>query len=270
MKKIRNIFLNFKRYWFLMTQLISRDFKVKYKRSVLGVIWSLLYPILMMAVMAVVFSQMFKFKVDGVNYLVYLMTGIIMFNYFNEASSNAMTAVVDNFSLINKVYIPKYIFPIAKCLFIGINFLLTLIPWLGVIALSYFGLGDVTCHFNVYFLILPYIFICMFLFTAGVGLFLAATSVFLRDIFYIYGIVIMIWNYLTPVFYSISIIPEKYQPIFKLNPLYQLLAAAREIVLYGRAPSTINMIAITGYALIAVIVGSAVFKKNQDKFVYYI
>ena len=80
----------------------------------------------------------------------------------------------------------------------------------------------------------------------------------------------MIWNYLTPVFYSISIIPGKYQPIFKLTPLYQLLAAAREIVLYGRAPSTINMIAITGYALIAVIVGSVVFKKNQDKFVYYI
>ena len=103
---LKNILSNFKRYSFLMTQLISRDFKVKYKRSVLGVLWSLLYPILMLAVMAVVFSQMFKFKVEGVNYLVYLMTGIIMFNYFSEASNNAMTSVVSNFSLINKVYIP--------------------------------------------------------------------------------------------------------------------------------------------------------------------
>ena len=113
MTNIKNIFNNFKRYQFLMTQLISRDFKVKYKRSVLGVLWSLLYPILMMSVMALVFSQMFRFKVEGINYLVYLMTGIIMFNYFSEASNNAMTSVVGNFGLLNKVYIPKYIFPLT-------------------------------------------------------------------------------------------------------------------------------------------------------------
>ena len=105
---IKKILINFKKYSFLMQQLIIRDFKVKYKRSVLGVVWSLLYPVLMMAVMAVVFSQMFKFKTEGTNYIVYLMTGIIMFNYFNEASTNAMTSVVDNFGLINKIYIPKY------------------------------------------------------------------------------------------------------------------------------------------------------------------
>ena len=139
MTKTKAIFSNFKRYWFLMTQLISRDFKVKYKRSVLGILWSLLNPILTMAVMAVVFSQMFRFKVEGVNYIVYLMTGIIMFNYFSQASNMAMTSVVENFPLINKVYIPKYIFPIAKCFFIGIAFLLTLIPWLIIIALSYLG-----------------------------------------------------------------------------------------------------------------------------------
>ena len=106
MSKIKAIFSNFKRYWFLMTQLISRDFKVKYKRSVLGILWSLLNPILTMTDMAIVFSQMFRFKVEGVNYIVYLMTGIIMFNYFSQASSMAMTSVVDNFMLINKVYIP--------------------------------------------------------------------------------------------------------------------------------------------------------------------
>lgn len=269
-KKMNNIIINFKHYWFLMTQLISRDFKVKYKRSVLGVVWSLLYPILMMAVMAVVFSQMFRVRVEGANFLVYLMTGIIMFNYFNEASSNAMTSVVDNFSLINKVYIPKYIFPIAKCLFVGINFLLTLIPWLGMIGLSYFGLGQYTCHFNIYFLLLPYVFLCMFLFTVGVGLFLSCVSVFLRDVFYIYGIVIMIWNYVTPVFYDISIIPAKIQMLFKINPLYQFLNSARQIVLYGKCPSAIGLISITCYAILALLIGGIVFKKNQDKFVYYI
>ena len=115
----------------------------------------------MMTVMAIVFSQMFRFKVEGINYLVYLMTGIIMFSYFNEASSNAMVSVVSNFSLINKVYIPKYIFPVSKCLFIGINFLLTLIPWFIIILLTYFGLGEYTCHINVWYILLPYIFLCL-------------------------------------------------------------------------------------------------------------
>lgn len=270
MKSLENIIANFKHYWFLMTQLISRDFKVKYKRSVLGVLWSLLYPILMLTVMTIVFSQMFKFKVAGVNYIVYLMTGIIMWNYFSEASNQAMTSVVMNFSLINKVYIPKYIFPIAKCLFVGINFVLTLIPWLAIIALSYFGLGGYTCHFNIFYLILPYIFLCMFIFTVGMSLFLSCVSVFLRDVFYIYGIVLTMWNYLTPVFYSIEIIPMKLQVLFKLNPLYQFLTAAREIVLFGRCPSFGTLCLIGAISLGTLAVGTLIFKKNQDKFIYYV
>jgi len=267
---IKNIFANFKRYSFLMKQLISRDFKVKYKRSVLGVLWSILQPILMMTVMAVVFSQMFKFKVEGINYLVYLMTGIIMFNYFSEASNCAMTSVVGNFTLINKVYIPKYIFPLSKCLFVGINFLLTLIPWLILIGLTYFGLGDYTCHFNVWFMILPYIFLCMFMFTVGIGLLLSCVSVFLRDMFYIYGIILTIWNYLTPVFYSIEILPENLQGLFKLNPLYVFITGVRSIVLTGARPSITQMAVMFAYGLGMLLIGIYVFKKKQDKFIYYV
>ncbi len=270
MSVIKNMWKNFKKYQFLMSQLISRDFKVKYKRSVLGIVWSLLYPILMLMVMATVFSQMFKFKVDGVNYIVYLMTGIIMFNYFSEASNSAMTSVVDNFLLINKVYIPKYIFPLAKCIFVGINFLLTLIPWLGIILLSYIGLGDYVCHINFYYLLIPYILLCFFLFTAGVGLILSCVSVFLRDVFYIYGIVLTIWNYVTPIFYSIEIIPDYLQPIFKMNPLYQYITAVREIVLYGRAPSLSMMLAVTIIGIGTLVIGTAIFRKKQDKYIYYI
>ena len=119
---LKNIASNFNRYQFLMKQLISRDFKVKYKRSVLGILWSLLYPILMMLVMAVVFSKMFRFSVPGVNYFVYFEVGFIMFNYFSEATNNGMTSVVFNFNLLTKVYIPKYIFPLSKCLFCGFYF----------------------------------------------------------------------------------------------------------------------------------------------------
>ena len=270
MKTIRNILNNFKQYWFLITQIISRDFKRKYKRSVLGVVWSLLYPVLMMAVMTVVFSHMFRFGTEGTNYLVYLMTGIIIWNYFSEATTGAMTSVVDNFSLINKVYIPKYVFPLSKCLFVGINFLLTLIPWFGVIVLTKFGLGTYPASINIYYLLIPFIFAFFFLFTLGIGLMLSCVSVFLRDVFSIYGIVLIMWNYLTPVFYSIEIIPASIQTIFKLNPLYHFLTSARQIVLYGSAPSIKTLLLLAGMAFGMLAVGSIVFKKNQDKFIYYV
>lgn len=270
MTAIKNIMANFKKYKFLMGQLILRDFKIKYKRSVLGVVWSLLYPILMMAVMALVFSNMFRFQVEGTSYLVYLLTGIIMFQYFSEASNLAMTSVVFNFPLINKIYIPKYIFPLAKCLFVGINFVLSLIPWFLIIVLTQFGLGNYPASINLYYFILPLIFLCLLLFTVGMGFFLSCVSVFLRDVFYIYGIVLTIWQYFTPIFYSIEIIPAKLQFLFEFNPLYQYLTATRSIVLYGQCPSALNLILCVAYAFIAMLVGCIVFKKNQDKFIYYI
>lgn len=270
MKSINNMIANFKKYWFLITQIISRDFKRKYKRSVLGVVWSLLYPILMMSVMAVVFSHMFRFGTEGTNYLVYLMTGIIMWNYFSEASNSAMTSVVDNFTLINKVYIPKYVFPLAKCLFVGINFLLTLIPWLAIIILTLFGLGKYPASINIYYLLIPYIFFFFFLFTIGIGLVLSCVSVFLRDVFYIYGIILTIWNYYTPVFYNLSILPEGLQQIFKFNPLYQFINSVREIVLFGHCPSPLTLLILALLGIGSLGFGVIVFKKNQDKFIYYI
>jgi ABC-2 type transport system permease protein len=268
MGTLKNTFCNIKKYSFLMKQLIIRDFKVKYKRSVLGVLWSVLYPVLMMAVMALVFSQMFKFNVPGVNYLVYLMTGLVMFNYFSEATNNAMTSVVYNFALINKVYIPKYIFPISKVLFVGINFLLTLIPLLFIILFT--GSGDTKCYINIWYLLLPYIFICFVMFTAGIGLLISTISVFLRDMFYIYGIIMTIWNYVTPVFWNISMLDGRsYQSLFKLNPLYIFINSAREIILFGKCPDgmTILSMFLIGFGML--IFGSLVFKKKQDKFIYY-
>ena len=259
----KNIFLNFKKYSFLLGQLVSRDFKVKYKRSVLGIVWSLLYPLLNMAVMALVFSKMFKFSTPGVNYLVYVLSGLVMFNYFSEASNLAMSSVVANFSLINKIYIPKYIFPLSKCLFVGINFLLTLIPLYLVIFLTGTGI-------NIYHLILPFAFICLFAFTLGFGLILSTVSVFLRDMFYIYGIITTLWTYLTPIMYDISMISEKLQMFFKLNPLYQYISFIRQIILYHQMPSASSFIACGASAIIVLIIGLFVFKKNQDKFIYYV
>lgn len=264
MQVVNNIKYVWKKYSFLLKQLVSRDFKVKYKRSVLGVFWSLLYPVLTMAVMALVFTNVFKFTTPGVNYLAYLMSGLVMFNYFSEASNLAMSSVVANFSLINKVYMPKYIFPVSKCVFVGINFLLSLIP-LYVILLAT-GTGV-----NVYHLLLPYAYVCLFFFTLGFSLILSSVAVFLRDMFYIYGVVISLWTYLTPIMYDIAIIDKPWLLfVFKFNPLYWIVYFVRWIMLYGQIPGINVWIYCAVVAIVTMIVGIFVFKKTQDKFIYYV
>ena len=260
---MNNLIYNFRKYKFLMSQLVIRDFKVKYKRSVLGVLWSLLYPVLTMAVMALVFTNVFKFSTPGVNYLVYLMSGLVLFNYFSEASNLAMSSVVANFSLINKVYMPKYIFPLTKCLFVGINFLLTLIPLYAIIFLTGTGV-------NWYHLLLPYVFVCLFLFTVGMGFVLSTISVFMRDMFYIYGVIITLWTYLTPIMYDVAIIPEKFQIFMKLNPMYWFLDFARQIILYNQCPGLHNFIYCAIFGVGFLLLGIWIFRKNQDKFIYYV
>jgi len=268
MKAIKNIFYNFKKYSFLMSQLVIRDFKVKYKRSFLGILWSLLYPLLVMAVMAVVFSQMFRFNVPGVNYLVYLLTGVIMFQFINEGSTNAMNSIIGNGSLIRKVYIPKYIFPLTKVLFTGVNFLLTLIPLVIIVLVT--GEGETNTTLNMYYLVLPFIFICMFLFVFGIGLILATLSVFLRDVIYIYGVVVTMWQFLTPIFYDVSMLPQTLQFLMNFNPSYVFITSAREIILFGQVPSLQLMLSSAAFGIGFLILGSMVFKLNQNKFIYYV
>lgn len=252
-----------KKYSFLLEQLVSRDFKVKYKRSFLGILWSLLYPVLTMGVMAIVFSNVFKFSTPGVNYLVYLMSGLVIFNYFSEASNLAMSSVVGNFSLLNKVYMPKYIFPLSKCIFVGINFLLTLIPLYLIIFLTGTGI-------NWWHLLLPYAFVCLFLFTCGMGFILATISVFMRDMFYIYGVLLTLWTYLTPIMYDINTLDPAFAFILKFNPLYQFINFSRTIILYGQCPAFGQFAGCAVSAIVVFFVGAFIFKKNQDKFIYYV
>lgn len=260
---IKNMWVNFKKYTFLLKQLISRDFKVKYKRSVLGVFWSLLYPVLMTLVMSIVFSNVFKFSTPGVSYIAYLISGLTLFNYYSEASNLAMSSVVANFSLINKVYIPKYIFPVSKVLFVGINFLLTLIPL--YVVLIFTGTGLCWQH-----ILLPYVYLCLLMFTLGMGFILSTIAVFLRDLFYIYGIVITIWTYLTPIMYDIKIIDNPILVfIMKLNPMYQYINFTRSIMLYHWTPTLGQFLGCGISALVVLVIGLLVFRSKQDKFIYY-
>ena len=266
---IKRVLINFKKYSFLLKELIKRDFKIKYKRSVLGVLWSILYPLLMMSVMAIIFSNMFKFKVDNVNFSVYLMCGLVLWNYFCEATNSSLTAIVGNFSLLNKVYIPKYIFPIAKCLFAGINFLFTLIPLFLIILIA--KTPDGAHHvINLSYLLIPVVFLEMLMFTIGISYILSTVTVFLRDVIYIWGIVLTILNYFTPIFYSITILPTNLQNIFKFNPIYLYINSLREIVLFHTPPTPTYILTGLLVGFCTMIIGMLMFRKKQDKFIYYI
>ncbi|MEG1821082.1 MAG: ABC transporter permease, partial [Malacoplasma sp.] len=146
---------------------------------------------------------------------------------------------------------------------VGINFLLTLIPLYLVIFATGTGV-------NWYHLLLPFAFVCLFLFTVGIGFILATVSVFMRDMFYIYGILLTVWTYLTPIMYDITMIDPTLQILLKCNPLYQFINFARTIILYNQCPTIGQFIMSGGTALIVLFIGLYVFKKKQDKFIYYI
>lgn len=250
-----------KKYDFLIKQLVQRDFKIRYKRSVLGVFWSFLNPLLTMLVQYIVFSQLFKSDID--NFPVYLLSGLVVFSFFNEGVSVALSSIVGNASLITKVYIPKYIYPVTRVLSSGINLVMSLIP-LVIVAIV---MGE---RITRAYLMMPYILLCVVIFTIGLGMILAAAMTFFRDIQFLWGIVSMIWMYLTPVFYPISILPEGVRRVIMNNPMYLFISAVRSIVMEGTAPRPFLFCQCTLVALVMLGVGCFVFKKTQDKFVFYI
>lgn len=245
----------------MIRQLVQRDFKVRYKRSVLGVFWSFLNPLLMMTVQYIVFSQLFRSNID--NYPVYLLSGLVVFNFFNEGVGQALGAIVGNARLITKVYIPKYIYPVTRVLSSGINLVMSLIPM--VIAALITGERITRAY-----LMLPYILLCVMAFTIGLGMVLAAAMTFFRDVQFLWGIVSMLWMYLTPLFYPVSIIPEGFRRVIQSNPMYFFVSAVRCIVMDGATPRPAVFCQCTLVALAMLGVGCLVFKKTQDKFVFYI
>lgn len=249
------------KYSFLIRQLVARDFKVRYKRSVLGVFWSFLNPLLMMCVQYIVFSQLFRSDIE--NYPVYLLSGLVVFNFFSEGVSQALGSIVGNASLITKVYIPKYIYPVTRVLSSGINLMMSLIPLIIAAVLT----GE--CMTKAY-LMLPYILACVMIFTAGLGMVLAAGMAFFRDVQFLWGIVSMLWMYLTPLFYPVSIVPEDFRRVIMHNPLYVFVTAVRDIVMEGAVPRPAVFCQCTLTALIMLAAGSVVFKKTQDRFIFYI
>lgn len=248
----------FQRYKFLIKQLVLRDFKTKYKRSVLGILWSFLNPLLTMTVQYIVFSTIFRSDIP--NFALYLLTGIVCFNFFSEASSMALMSIVGNAPLITKVYVPKYIYPLSRVLSSSINLLFSLIPLLAVMLITGAPLRPAL-------LLLPFGLICLFLFSLGIGLLLSTAMVFFRDTQFLWGVVSMLWMYLSPIIYPESIIPVKFLTLYKCNPLYHIIRFIRIILMDGLSPEPKAYGLCIIASAVPLIIGAVVFKKNQDKFV---
>ena len=249
------------RYAFLVKQLVSRDFKTKYKRSALGMAWSFLNPLLTMGVQYVVFSTLFKSDIPY--YPVYLLSGIVFMNFFSEAVSMGMTSITGNASLIKKVYMPKYIYPVSRVISSMVNFAISLIPLLLVMLLT--GLRP---HPSL--LLLVFDMLCLLGFVTGMGLLLTTAMTFFQDTQFLWGVVSLMWMYLTPVFYPESIIPAKFLVFYHMNPMYQYITFARICIIDGVSPAPTAYLWCILSSVVVLALGVYVFKKNQDKFVLYL
>lgn len=257
-KSIKDVY----HYKDLLGQLVLRDLKLKYRRSVLGYLWSVLNPLMIMMVMVVVFSNIFNRSIE--NYPVYLLTGQVMFNFMNQSTHQALLSITGNGSLMKKTYVPKYIFTLSKVT----SGLLDYVFSIGALIVVMLFTGT---KFTPYFLTFPLIAIQLYIFNLGLGLFLSQAAVFFRDIQYIYSVITTAWLYLTPIFYPIESLSSDLQRYIKLfNPMYYYIQEFRMIVLYGSFPPTDLFVGGVLCSIVMLLIGSVFFIKNQNKFILYI
>lgn len=250
------------KYQDLLKQLVVKDLKLKYRRSFLGYVWSILNPLAIMLVMVIVFSNMFRWDIE--NYPVYLIIGQTLNNYMNTATTHSIYSILDNGALLKKVYVPKYIFTLAKVTSGLVDFLFSLGAMILVMLIT-------RVPFSWYMLLIPLVAVQLYVFCLGLGLFLAQASVFFRDVQYIYNVVLAAWGYLTPIFYPVSMLPDTLRFwITHLNPMYFYLQQFRDLVLGRTLPEPGLVISGCVAAIFAMILGSWSFKKSQSKFILYI
>ena len=262
-KKLLHFFpnQNLLKYVPLAEELVKRDLKVKYRRSVLGYFWSLLNPLMMMCVMTFVFSTIFRSTIE--NFPLFLICGQTLWNFFNESTSTAMYSIVANGSLIRKVYIPKYIFPLSRVLSCFVTMSFSLIAIVIVMLFT-----RATFYWTVLLFWIP--LLMLFLFCCGMGLILSALSTYFNDITHLYSVFTLAWMYATPIFYDASILPEVVRKTISWNPMYQIITFFRSLVLYGQIPSWDVWAICVAYSAGMLAIGLAVFKKLQRDFILYI
>lgn len=251
----------FRRFMPLLRELVVRDIKVRYRHSALGLVWTVLNPLLMMVVITIVFSTLFKQNIP--NFPIYYLSGSLIFAFNSESTTTALNSIISNASLIKKVYIPKYLFPLSNVLSGLVNLGFSLIAMVIVMLVT-------GAPFHATLLLLPIPIFYTFLFSVGLGILLSAVTVFFRDIAHFYSVFILAWTYFTPIFYPVEILPDAAMQLMRLNPMYHLVTYMRSLVLYGVFPSLKENLLCLCLGLLMLALGLFVFYKKQDKFVLYV
>jgi len=250
-----------RKHRFLFEELVKRDFKAKYKRTVLGMAWSVLSPLLMLLVMRLVFTRFFGRGME--HYTTYLFCGNLMFSYFNESTGQGMTSLMGNAGIFTKVNVPKYLFLFSKNVQTLINFGLTL-----CVFFLFCVLDGIT--FTWKFVLLLYPIVLLMVFNIGMGLILSALFVFFRDIQYLWSVFTQLLMYLSAIFYTIDGYSETVQKLFLLNPLYLFIRYFRKIVIEATIPSVWFHLLLLADAALAFAVGAWIYKKYNTRFLYYL
>lgn len=258
---VKELIQRMKKQQFLFEELVKRDFKQKYKRTVLGMGWSILSPLLTLFVLNFIFSNFFGSNVQ--HYTIYLFCGNLLFSYFSESTNQGMSSLVANAGIFSKVNVPKYIFLLSKNVSSLINFGLTLSIFFIFVVVS--GLP-----ITPKFIFLFYPIACLILFNIGMGLILSALFVFFRDIGYLYSIFTMLLMYSSAIFYSIDILPKDFQFLFYLNPVFVYITYFRSIVINGFVPTISYHLLCAFYAVIVLVIGGYIYKKYNHEFLYYV
>lgn len=250
-----------KRYQFLFEELVKRDFKKKYKRTALGMAWSLLSPLLTLLVMRLVFTQFFGESME--HYTTYLFCGNLIFACFSESTGLGMTSLLENADIFSKVNVPKYLFLLSKSIQGLINFGLTLLVFF-----LFCILDGIT--FTWKFVLLLYPICCLVLFNIGVGLILSALFMFFRDIQYLWSVFTQLLMYMSAIFYTIDQYSYTIQCLFLANPIYLFIRYFRKIVIEATIPTLWFHLLMLADVLVVLVIGCWMYKKYNHRFLYYI
>ena len=249
------------KYRFLFEELVKRDFKKKYKRTVIGMGWSMLSPLLMLLVMKIVFENFFGRTIN--HYTTYLFCGLLTFNWFSESTNGGMRSLFANAGIFTKVNVPKYLFLFSVNVQVLINFFLTLLVFFAFCAIDH-------VTFTWKFLWLLYPVATLLLFNVGIGMVLSAFFIFFRDIDYLWSVAIQLIMYGSAIFYKVDNFPPEVQLVFACNPIYRHITYIREVVLSGTIPSLETHLALLGFAAAAFLAGAYMYKHYNTKFLYYV
>jgi ABC-type polysaccharide/polyol phosphate export permease len=258
---VKNQISTFRKFRHYLSLMVKRDFITRYRRSVLGVLWSLINPILNMLVLTMVFSLLFRFDIP--NFPVYFISGSIVFTFFSEATTLAMGSILGNAGVIKKVYVPKYLFPVSRLFSSLVNFVFAFVAFLVVFIVT----GE---SFQWTMLLIPIPIFFTFVFSLGVGMILSSLAVFFRDITHLYAVLTQLLFFFTPIVYPVSILPERIYYLIHLNPLFHFVSYFRELALDGTLPNLWSNIICAGFALAALSIGAFVTMTQQDKYILHI